>query len=98
MDSRLKYIIIQDYITSFNNFNKIASGKEPNWFVLKPNQYLTPTIMTKEVSLDNENGEFNHYNQICETLEKLLAGENINYTCHFSNAPEEIKQLFNKAA
>jgi len=101
MDLMLKYLIIEDYKKALKNLNEITSGKRPNWFVLKPNQYLTPTIMTNELSLDNEDGEFNHYNIICETLEKMLAGERTDrndYTCRFRDAPEDIVQLLDKAA
>jgi len=90
-------LIIENYKISFNNLNKIISGEEPNWFVLKPNQYLTPTIVTKEMHLDDEDGEFVYYNKICETLEKLLVGEEAEYTCSFRDAPEEIKKLLKTA-
>ncbi len=98
MDSRLKALIIEDYKKSLENLNQIVSGKKPNWFVLKSHQYLTPTIVCQETPLDDKWGEFYHYNQICETLERLLAGEKADYTGRFRDAPEEIVQLLNKKA
>jgi hypothetical protein len=93
MDENIRNLIIRDYKESFKNLSDIISGKEKNRYVLKPNQYLTPTIMTKLMNLDDKDGEFCHYNKICETLEKLLAGEKVKYICQFKNAPEKIKNL-----
>jgi hypothetical protein len=93
MESNLKNLIISNYKEAFKEINEIVSGKGINCFVLKPNQYLTPSIITKEVPLNDKDGEFFHYNQICETLEKLLAGEKVEYTCHFRDAPINIKNL-----
>jgi hypothetical protein len=97
----LKYLIINNYKKSLENLNEITSGKRLNGFVLKPQQYLTPSVMWKSTPLEDEWGEFYHYNIICETLEKLLAGEKTertNYTCRFRDAPEKIVQLLDKAA
>jgi hypothetical protein len=99
MDLMLKSLIIENYKESLKNLNEITSGKRLNGFVLKPQQYLTPTIMWKSTPLEEERGEFYHYNVICETLEKLLAGEKTNkndYTCRFRDAPEEIVQILYK--
>ena len=97
----LKELIIENYKKSLKNLNEITSGKRLNGFVLKPQQYLTPTVMWKSTPLEDEWGEFYHYNIICETLEKILAGERTDredYTCRFRDAPEKIVQLLHKAA
>ena len=93
MNFELKSLILQDYKKAFDRINKIISKKDINCFVLKPNQYLTPTIIRTPLSLNDGDSEFVHYNLICETLEKLLAGEQTKYTCHFSDASEEIKKM-----
>ena len=93
MDSKLKQLIIENYKSAFKNLNEIVSGKRVNCFVLKPNQYLTPSILCVDLPLEDERGEFKHYNIICETLEKLLAGEKTDrkdYTCIFNDAPCEL--------
>jgi hypothetical protein len=100
MEQKLKQLIISDYKGAFNNLNEILSRKRFNCFVLKPNQYLTPSILCTDIPLEDERGEFKHYNVICETLEKLLAGEKTNrndYTCRFKDAPKEIVQLLDIA-
>jgi hypothetical protein len=96
MDQALKQLIIENYKTSLENINEIISGKVLNCFVLKPQQYLTPSIICKNMPLEDEYGEFYHYNKICETLEKLLAGEKADYNVHLRNAPEKIVQLLHK--
>ena len=97
MDSYIKKLIIEEYKIAFENINEIVSGKRPNWWVKSPNQYLAPSVVCKETSFEDERGEFNYYNKICETLEKLLAGQKAKYTCHFNEAPEEIKQMLEEA-
>ena len=92
MEEKLKKLIIENYKESFGYIEEIISEK-PNWNVIKPNQYLTPTIQTIELPLNDINGEFYHYNQICETLEKLIAGEKAPYYCHFKEAPKEIVNI-----
>ncbi|MBA7494849.1 hypothetical protein ES702_05427 [subsurface metagenome] len=98
MEKRLKTLIIEDYKNALDNLNQIVSGKKPNFWVLKPNQYLSPSIRSNILPLDDKHGEFFHYNVICETLERLLARETLEYTCQFRDAPEEIKELLDKAA
>lgn len=101
MEQTLKQMIIANYKMSLETLNEITSGKRLNYIVLKPQQYLTPTIISQPIPLDDEEGEFKHYNIICETLEKLLAGERTernDYTCRFRDAPEKILQLLDKAA
>lgn len=101
MDETLKQLIINNYKASLKNLNEITSGERLNGFVLKPQQYLTPSVMWTSTPLEDEWGEFYHYNLICETLEKLLAGEKTertNYTCRFRDAPEKIVQLLERAA
>ena len=96
MDLELKRTILEDYKKAFEVVDKIASGKEYNWWVLKPYQYLTPSIHTQWLALNDKDGELYHYNLICETLERLLAGEQVEYNGRFRDAPEEIRQLLNK--
>jgi len=98
MEKRLKNLIVNDYLKSLEILSQIISERKPNWWVKSPNQYLTPSVICHSTPLDDEEGEFKYYNKICETLEKLLAGERVEYTCHFSDAPKEIKQLLDKAA
>ena len=103
MDKELKGQIIKDWIVAYKYIDeivtgKIVTGKKGNWWVLKPHQYLSPSIRSNILPLDDKDGEFIHYNQICETLEKLLAGERAKYTGRFREAPDEIKQLLDKVA
>lgn len=93
MDSELKSQIIEDYKEALKNINQIVSGERINCFVLKPCQYLYPSIVTSIVPLENTDGEFYHYNVICETLEKLLGGVEVDYNGRFRDASEEIKKL-----
>jgi len=93
MDSRVKSLIVKDYKEVFKNINQIVTGERINCLILKPQQYLYPTIITNILPLDDKYGEFYHYNQICETLEKLLAGEKVDYNGRFRDASEEIKNL-----
>ena len=98
MEKKLKTLISKDYKKALENLGPIVSGKKMNCWVRKPNQYLSPTITIQSLPLDDKDGEFVHYNKICETLEKLLAGERVEYTYHFNEAPEKIKQLLDKVA
>jgi hypothetical protein len=88
--------IIEDYKKAFENILGIISGQKPNYWVMKLNQYLSPTIHMKELPLGDKHGEFQHYNKICDTLEKLLIEKRAEYSCHFSEAPEKIKELLIK--
>jgi hypothetical protein len=101
MDQRLKQLIIRDYKEAFKNLNEIVSRKRFNCFVLKPNQYLIPSILCADIPSKDEEGEFKHYNIICETLEKLLTGERTDkedYTCRFNDASYEIVRLLKNVA
>ncbi|MCK5624681.1 hypothetical protein KAI04_02470 [Candidatus Pacearchaeota archaeon] len=98
MEKRLKTLIIEDYKKAFENLDDIVSGKRLNGFVLKPNQYLTPSILIKDYSLEDPYGEFAHYNLICENLEKMLAGEEVKYMGRFRDASPEILNLMTRTA
>lgn len=93
MEAKLKELIIRDYKISLKNIERISSGKRINGFIKSPNQYLSPSTRLIPLPLNDKRGEFIYYNQICETLEKLLAGEKAKYTCHFNESPQEIKNL-----
>lgn len=93
MVNSLKQKIIENYKTAFETLSNIVSGKRMNCWVKSP-EYLSPSIRIQPTSLDDESGEFIHYNSICETLEKLLAGEIVEYNGLFRDAPEEIKDFF----
>ena len=93
MEKELRNLIIGDYKKALEHLPQIVSGKKMNCWVRKPNQYLSPTITIQDVPLNDEDWEFAYYNSICETLEKLLAGEKAEYTCRLRDAPKEIKEL-----
>ena len=93
MEENLKRKIIGDYKEAFKSIDRIITGKKPNFWVVKPKHYLAPSFTTYTLSLDDKDGELAHYNKICETLEKLLAGEKAEYSCQFRDAPKEIKEL-----
>ncbi len=93
MDLEIKRQIIGDYKEAFNSINKIGSRKRINGLVLKPHQYLSPSTLFIERNLKDDSGEFFHYNDICETLERLLAGEEVEYNGRFRDALENIKNL-----
>ncbi len=98
MDQELKRNIIEDYKEAFKFIDKIISKKRINGLVLKPHQYLSPSTRFIEQPLEDDSGEFFHYNDICETLEKLLAGEEVEYNGRFRDALENIKNLMNHPA
>jgi len=96
MKKGLKNKIIEDWIVAYKRIDKVVSREKENWWVVKPQQYLSPSIRGYSLSLDDELGEFFHYNKICESLEKVLAGEKAEYFGRFRDAPEEIKQLLDR--
>ena len=98
MKAELKSLIIENYKIAFNKINEIISGKSPNWFIKSEKDYLSPSIMTLGMSLDDNRGEFFYYNTICEKLENLLAGEKTRHVCYFNGAPREIQELFEPVA
>ncbi len=78
--------IFRDYLEAQSNINRILQRQDPNFFVKSPDQYLTPTVVSYKVPLDDERGELMHYISIRNALEKLLLGQPIE------DCPEALKR------
>lgn len=96
MDKELKKQIIRHWEIAYKKIEEVVSKKTPNWLVNSPSQYLSITGLYMPAPFDDERGMFKHYNKICETLEKLLAGEKVPFSVHFNGAPLSIQNLLNK--
>jgi len=96
MNEELKELIIRHWEIAYTKIEEVVFKKTQNWLVNSPSQYLSLTNLYIPVPFDNEQGMFKHYNIICETLEKLLAGEKAPFSVQFNGAPFGIQNLLNK--
>ena len=92
MDKQIREEILNDYKRANNNIIEILEGK-PNYFVKSEKQYLEPTIVTEILPFEDERGELMYFTEIRNTLESILKGEKVTFSCHFNEAPDYIKSL-----
>ncbi len=95
MEGYVKKLILEDYKKAFNELDKIVLEEKFNRNVDDLGQYLSPSVTEKILPLNDVDGEFFHYNVICEVLENMLSGEKMDYFPQFRDANIEIKRNFN---
>lgn len=84
--------IFTDYKEAQEYIDNILSGERANLTVVKPHQYLTPTICLSREPLESNNGELMHYTKIRNALEQVLAGQSTKPIQEFHKAPNYIKE------
>jgi len=91
MEKREKNQILNDYQIALDNLDEIRSGKRPNFFV-RSEHYLSPTILTKSLPLEDPHGELIYFSKICHCLNSILIDNKTSL--YLNHAPTYIKTFF----
>jgi hypothetical protein len=92
MERKIKEQILKDYKTAQKEIERILNG-DSNFFVKSIRQYLAPTIVGEECSFTEERGELSYYTAIRNKLEIILKGRKPDFSWHFNDAPDYVKQF-----